>query len=157
MSTPPKRERRNPTGPTAETVGINVQRVRTDLGMTQNELASALANNGHPIPVSSIGRIESGHRRVEVDDLMALAIALNVSPLALLLPDARSPYDVVNATTWDTVQATHLWGYCLGIYDPIDPYDENGYPTNPPIADRSFPWWAEQELRAFFSTDQNAP
>jgi hypothetical protein len=35
---------------------------------------------------SGIHRIESGDRRVDVDDLVAIAVALGVSPLALLLP-----------------------------------------------------------------------
>lgn len=128
--------------------------------MTQAELAKVLANNDHPIPVSSIGRIESGDRRVEVDDLMALAIALGVTPVALLLPQARSPLDTVELTGWGPVEAGWAWGYVLGTRDLIDVVfvDNDGRPRwDRPLAARSFPLWAEEETRRFYGLDQAAP
>lgn len=50
------------------------------------ELSRKLAEMGREIPPLGLRRIESGERRVDVDDLVALALALDVSPLALLLP-----------------------------------------------------------------------
>ena len=78
------RERGNPIGPTGIAVGRNVRRLRIAAGTTQAELAERLAKRGRPIPVASIGRLENGERRVEVDDLTALAAALNVAPAELL-------------------------------------------------------------------------
>lgn len=120
--------------------------------MTQAELAKALAEKvEHPIPVSSIGRIESGDRRVEVDDLMALAIALGVTPISLLLPQARSPRDAVELTGWGRVDAGWAWGYALGTRDLVDvvTLDANGR-IQQPLAARSFPIWAEEDLRTFY-------
>lgn len=71
-------------GGTGETVKENVKRLRG--GMQYKELSERLAELGRPIPPLGLRRIEAGERRVDVDDLMALAVAFDVSPLALLLP-----------------------------------------------------------------------
>ncbi len=136
------RSRGNDIGPTGITVGENIRRIRGEQSFTQADMAKNLAENGHPIPVASIGRIESGDRRVEVDDLMAIAIVLGVSPLALLLPMTRGPRDTVDITGWGSELARGAWGYSLGISEIADvPGDE------PDIMSRSFPLWVEQMLR----------
>lgn len=43
-------------------------------------------------------RIESHERRVDADDLVALAVALSVSPLTLLMPDTPHAADIVTVT-----------------------------------------------------------
>lgn len=78
-------------------MGANVRRVRSRAGLTQAELAGMLSDAGRPIPVASIGRLESGKRVVDVDDLMAIALCLDVSPNALLLPEGAVD-DVVDVT-----------------------------------------------------------
>jgi hypothetical protein len=45
-----------------------------------------MAAAGRPILPSGLSKIEQGQRAVDVDDLVALAIALQVNPNALLLP-----------------------------------------------------------------------
>jgi transcriptional regulator with XRE-family HTH domain len=57
-----------------------------DRSLSTTRLSAALKEIGHSIPATGITRIEKGQRRVDVDDLAALAIALKVSPTALLLP-----------------------------------------------------------------------
>lgn len=64
----------------------NLKRIRAAREMTQAGLAEALAQAGRPIPVASIAKIEAGDRRVDVDDLAALAEALE-TPIAQLLVD----------------------------------------------------------------------
>jgi len=137
-----QRERRNPIGAPTRIVGANVKRIRGDIGFTQADLSRSLAQNGHPIPVSSIGRIETGDRRVEVDDLVALALALGVSPLALLLPHTRGPEDVVEFSGWGPDLARDVWGFSLGIAEIADVSDEE-----PGVMARSFPLWVEERLR----------
>jgi transcriptional regulator with XRE-family HTH domain len=86
-----EKEKRNPLGPTGETVRANLKRLRVNvrnLGYTQ--LSRKLDEVGRPIPDLGLRRIESGDRRVDADDLVALALALGVSPLALLLPTEAS-------------------------------------------------------------------
>lgn len=50
-------------------------------------MAARLKEIGHPIAQSSISKIENNKRTVDVDDLMALAVALGVTPNRLLLGD----------------------------------------------------------------------
>lgn len=137
------RERGNPIGPTARTVGENIRRLRADIGITQTELSRRLAENGRPIPVASIGRIESGDRRVEVDDLVAIAIALGVGPLALLLPDTRLPVDVVEITGWGAVRADEawLWGASGVPITELDGSPEDMQSEVEWAHRRSSPWW----------------
>jgi transcriptional regulator with XRE-family HTH domain len=79
-------EKRNPIGPTGETVRANIQRLREAQNLGYTKLARILEEIGRPIPELGLRRIESGDRRVDADDLMALAVALGVSPISLLLP-----------------------------------------------------------------------
>jgi transcriptional regulator with XRE-family HTH domain len=75
-------------GPTGEHVAENLQRLRG--AMSYRELSERLEALGRPIPVLGLSRIESKARRVDADDLVALAIALDVSPVRLLLPPRTS-------------------------------------------------------------------
>lgn len=90
--------KKNPLGPTGDTVHENILRYRTLLNLGYADLARRLEAIGRPIPVLGLSRIERGERRVDVDDLMALAVALGVSPTSLLLPDTADSDDSVTAT-----------------------------------------------------------
>jgi transcriptional regulator with XRE-family HTH domain len=79
-------------GPAGERVAENVQRLRG--AMSYRELSERLDALGRPIPVLGLSRIESKARRVDADDLMALAVALDVSPVRLLLSPERTDDDV---------------------------------------------------------------
>jgi transcriptional regulator with XRE-family HTH domain len=64
-------------------VAANVQALRKSLGLSQTELGTR-AGFGE----MAVGNIENGKRRVNVDDLYALARALGVTVPQLLAPDA---------------------------------------------------------------------
>ncbi|GAB3995294.1 hypothetical protein GCM10029992_12170 [Glycomyces albus] len=100
------------TGPTAEHVAENVRRIRTARGLSTNQLSALLARAGHPIAQSSISNIEAGRRRVDVDDLVALAVALDVNPSALLLPFNES--GSIDLTGGGTVAAKTVWEWADG-------------------------------------------
>lgn len=90
---------RVPLGPVGQYVLRNLKRVREDHGLTYVQLAERLKLIGRPIPTLGLSRIENGNRRVDVDDLVALAIVLEVSPATLLLPpDPGGPDDEVELT-----------------------------------------------------------
>ena len=72
------------------------------------ELSRQLAEMGRQIPPLGLRRIESEDRRVDVDDLVALALALGVSPITLLMPETASRDDVVKATGREPVPAQAL-------------------------------------------------
>lgn len=76
--------KKNPLGDAAENVRRNVFALRKARGLTTERLSTALEGVGHPIAASGITRIEKGDRRVDVDDLVALAAALGARPERLL-------------------------------------------------------------------------
>ncbi|MEV8395928.1 MULTISPECIES: helix-turn-helix transcriptional regulator [unclassified Streptomyces] len=53
-------------------------------GWDQRYLAELVTAQGRPMSTSVLGKVEAGARRVDVDDLVAFAAALEVSPAALL-------------------------------------------------------------------------
>ena len=67
-----------------------VRRFREDRRLGYAELSRELAEIGREIPPLGLRRIETGERRVDADDLVALAFVFDVSPLALLLPTEAS-------------------------------------------------------------------
>lgn len=71
-------------GPVALRVGRAVRTLRERLDLTPQQLAEKLEDVGRDIGQAGIGRIERGQRRVDVDDLVALALALQVD-VGLLL------------------------------------------------------------------------
>lgn len=71
-------------GAIGKNMATNLRRLRGE--MTYAELSRRLEALDRPIPPLGLRRMEAGERRADVDDLMALALVLGVSPLALLLP-----------------------------------------------------------------------
>lgn len=103
---------------TAETVSANVKRLRTQQNLGLRGLSKKLGEVGRPLGHSAVDQIEKGTRRVDVDDLVALALALDVSPITLLMPDmpgADDPAKMVAVPGTDTkVSAGRLWLYLRG-------------------------------------------
>jgi len=100
-------------GATGRDVALNLKRIRTAAGLTQAELSARIGDLGYKILPASIGKIETQDRRVEVDDLMVLSVALNVSPLSLLLPWTARPRLQASVTGWtrhETSEALWRWG-----------------------------------------------
>ncbi len=77
---------RVPLGPIGRYVIGNIQYLRRIRGLTYREMSDRLAQIGRPIPTLGLSRIEKGTRRVDVDDLVALAVVLEASPVELLQP-----------------------------------------------------------------------
>ncbi len=98
-------EKRIEPGPLATQVAETVRRVREDRGLTYAKVAERLLEAGRPIPVLGLSRIERGDRRVDIDDLVALARVFRVPPLLLLFPFDQTPeVEVVpgeRVPTWD--------------------------------------------------------
>jgi hypothetical protein len=61
--------------------------------MNQAQLAETVNRlyKGQRWHQTTIGKIENGHRRVEVEDMMLLAAALDVCPMWLFRPEIESP------------------------------------------------------------------
>lgn len=80
------------------TFGERIYKLRTDKGMTQDELAISVGYKSR----STIAKIESGEREPHQSMIVALAKALNVSPAFLMgweennAPAPSSRDDVIN-------------------------------------------------------------
>lgn len=77
-------------GPLGRLVGENLLRLRKLAGLSLRELSEALREAGHPVNVDGLNRAEQGKRRVDVEELVAIAVVLGVNPSALLLPPTAS-------------------------------------------------------------------
>lgn len=105
--------------------------------MSGADLSASVGRLGRAIPVLGIQRIEAGTRRVDVDDLVVIAVALGVSPASLLMPlrqdaadsaaDAAVPKpgdsiggdDLVPIAGWNQgIPARIVWGW-LTAEDPL--------------------------------------
>lgn len=113
----------NGVSDTGKQVAENVKRLRG--GMTYKELTERLAKVGREITVLGLRRIESGERKVDVDDLMALAVVFGVSPLTLLLPEYGSKDITTRITGYpDEMGSNIAWLWARGdepLEVPQDP------------------------------------
>lgn len=103
----------------AATVAEQVRRLRSERGMSAQQLSDATAQLGHPVKRSIIADMESGRRTVlPVADWLVLAAALDVPPVALMFPaDAESAEPRPGVICEPA--AAHHWisGY---VVDPAD-------------------------------------
>jgi transcriptional regulator with XRE-family HTH domain len=103
-------------GPTGGTVAGNLTRLREGAGLTYTEVSRLLTEVGRDVSPLGVRRIEDGTRRVDVDDLMALSVALNVNPNALLLPHYSGDVEIGHELTAvpDTVTGEGAWAWADG-------------------------------------------
>lgn len=94
-------------------VAANIRRLRRRRDLSQQQLAELLEKLGRPLRASAVMKIESGDRRVDVDDLVAFAVALNVPLAALLLPDVGEDEDVAVVASLP-VPAWSAWKWATG-------------------------------------------
>ncbi|MEV4059714.1 helix-turn-helix domain-containing protein [Nonomuraea dietziae] len=96
-------------GKIGEHVAQTVSRLRRARGWEQRELAERVTFAGRPMSASVVSKIESGARRVDVDDLVGLAAGLEVNPALLLLTspvsEAGDPPAAVGESVAAAVQA----------------------------------------------------
>jgi transcriptional regulator with XRE-family HTH domain len=122
-------------GPVGRSLAANIERLRQALGLSPRKLSAELDKAGRPIPPHSLARIARGERRVDVDELVALAKVLGVTPDVLL----SSPEEVRAApaeggpelpvidprvVSWDELVARredserrgeNWWAFALGV------------------------------------------
>ena len=91
-------KKKNPIGVTGTTVADNVKRLREEQRLAFTELAREPGGDWEADSHAGLRHIEAYKRRVDSDDLMALAVALGVSPITLLLPNSYDRSDLVTVT-----------------------------------------------------------
>lgn len=96
------KRRHSETGPVGDQVAQNLADFRRRRRMTTKRLAEEVSDLGVPMTASTVTKIETQGRRVFVDELVALAAALNVTPAALMLPgrDPRQPVWMGESMPW---------------------------------------------------------
>ncbi len=133
----PGPKRRVQLGATGEQVRMNVRRLRERLGLSQSQLARLTAATSRPLAATAINEIENGARRVDVDDLVALAGALGVNPNALLMPDRVGDDHDVELSGIGTVNSSRAWQWARG-YSPIRDNPESLADQNADLARATF-------------------
>jgi transcriptional regulator with XRE-family HTH domain len=108
--------RKNPLGPIGANVIANLTELRQARRLAYRELAERLTEIGRVIPVLGLSRIEDGNRRVDADDLVALAIALGVTPSALLLPRSGEPDKEIDLAHRTRATARAAWAWADGAF-----------------------------------------
>lgn len=105
-------------GPTAVAVANAVRRHRERVGWGYARLSRELTKIGRDIPSLGLSRIEAGERRVDTDDLTALAVAFGVSPISLLMPsgDDDTRDTLVQLTGTDKIPGERVWSWLNSSY-----------------------------------------
>lgn len=96
--------------------------------MTQRALAQQVTSLGVRMAPSAVAKIEDGSRRVDVDDLVVLAVALNAPVARLLVGDFEQAFDgePVPLTPTRAVDPARAWSFATGqaalpdFHDPED-------------------------------------
>lgn len=108
-------DKKNPLGPVGGYVVENLKHLREDVRkLTYRELSDELDKIGRRIPTLGLARIERGERRVDADDLVALAIALRVNPTALLLPHDGGEDDLIELAPKFRRSLSRAWRWMDG-------------------------------------------
>jgi len=102
-----------PLGPTGTRLGPQLRAVRRARNLTLGGLSCVLTDLGHPINVSALAKAEKGQRRIDVDDLIALAVAVDTSPNALLLPAKFNFGDAMALTELYYQDVDMVWAWAL--------------------------------------------
>lgn len=104
--------RANELGPTGGRLAENVKAIRERLPLTTEQLAERVTGLGRPMRANTITKIEKGQRRVDIDDAVALAVALDVNLSTLVLP--YSTKGTVRLTDTTEVSAREAWDWTDG-------------------------------------------
>jgi len=101
-----------------------VRELREKAGLNFKELSDRLAAAGRSIPPLGLRRIEAEDRRVDADDLVALAVALRVNPSALLLPPTVEVE--IEVTGGGVVTGKRAWDWVDGVAGPLHEVSDDG-------------------------------
>ncbi|WP_344391925.1 helix-turn-helix transcriptional regulator [Streptomyces vastus] len=79
-------------GPAGLHAARAIEHLRLARGLTQQQLAVRCTALDRPMTNTALSRTERARRRCDIDDLVTIAVALGVSPSAVLpLPTAHGP------------------------------------------------------------------
>ncbi len=100
--------------PTASRVAANLREVRKARGLDLADVSARMARLGRPLSISGLSKVERGQRGVDVDDLVALALALDVTPNRLLLTAEATPEGITELTPKMGASPAACWRWATG-------------------------------------------
>lgn len=100
--------------PVRQTLARNLAALRARRGVSVRALSERLGELGVRLLPSGITKIEQQARDVDVDELLALAVALNVRPARLVLPDDYSADGRVQLTPAVSARTDEAWRWFEG-------------------------------------------
>jgi transcriptional regulator with XRE-family HTH domain len=106
-------------GPIGVAVAANIEGLRKSQNLSYAQLSRKLTELGCPIAPLGLTRIREHQRRVDVDDLVALALALDVSPATLLLPNGSANETAPVTEGGEDYPREQIWLWLIG-FAPID-------------------------------------
>lgn len=108
--------RQRQEGPVAETVATNLRRLRDLRGLTAQQLADKIASQGGGrLRPDYISLVENRRRSLTLEEALLVAVALDVTPAALLMPDTPDPAAQVTPTpSMRTYPARTVWLWLTG-------------------------------------------
>jgi transcriptional regulator with XRE-family HTH domain len=131
---PPAKQPRQPeVGPIGRNLIRAVERLRERRGLTYKKLSELLEATGRPIFPLGLSRLEKGERRVDADELVALAVVLGVNPNALLFPHDAERADLVDLTPETALPAWVVWEWADGrmpLPDEVPPFPHVDVPDS---------------------------
>lgn len=118
-------------------VGARIRQVRLKRGWHQLHLAQELSRLGLKCDNSTVSRIEAGDRPLKLADLVRVAVALSVAPVALLPADSadvdNDETDLLVESALPEVTARELsWWFTGGLAQSPLVEDQNFYMQNRP-------------------------
>lgn len=110
-----------------EYVGANVRELREGLDLDLVDLSAQLETLGVRLGKNALSKLETGGRNITTDELVALAVALGVTPNRILLGDAEdiSQQQVCIAHKW-TLTLLEAWKWIQGEKLPVDDANDSG-------------------------------
>lgn len=105
-------------------VGANVEKLKEDLGISWAELSRRLEENGRNIPELGLRNIAKGVRKVDIDDLISLAYALQSTPAFLITPPETPSTQSVPIAGHD-VDLRDFWSWITNNYGAFKKFPED--------------------------------
>lgn len=118
-------------------MAANLKRLREARKLSLRDLAARLKEAGHEINPDGLNRAEKGTRLVNADELVALAVQLNVNPTALLLPFKAS--GEIELSGFGPVDASVAWDWADGKRPLAIPADDLDGETEADFVDHARP------------------
>lgn len=109
----------NATSPTSVRVAANIRELRRARGLDLADVSARMTAYGRPLSLSGLSKVERGQRGVDVDDLVAIALALDVAPNRLLLTQTASVEGRVQLTPEVSLKEPEAWEWACGDDFPL--------------------------------------